>query len=138
MPRLRVWPTNCLNNSWPMRDETADCHRHECIREPSDPREIHTGPSGRAGLERCDYASLSSHLEELRMVLRRQKLARYIQSGKIEPFIARVWELALYISNPPPICACRDPRDDKFMEVAVHGRADAIVTGDVDLLALTH
>lgn len=75
-------------------------------------------------------------LEELRMVLRRQKLARYIQSGKIEPYIVRVWELAVYISNPPPIRACRDPRDDKFLEVAVHGRADVIVTGDADLLAL--
>ncbi|MGA2341022.1 MAG: putative toxin-antitoxin system toxin component, PIN family [Terracidiphilus sp.] len=35
-----------------------------------------------------------------------------------------------------PIRACRDPRDDKFLEAAVHGRADAIVTGDLDLLTL--
>jgi putative PIN family toxin of toxin-antitoxin system len=35
-----------------------------------------------------------------------------------------------------PIRACRDPRDDKFLEAAVHGRADAIITGDLDLLAL--
>jgi predicted nucleic acid-binding protein len=35
-----------------------------------------------------------------------------------------------------PIRACRDPRDDKFLEVAVNGRADAIVTGDQDLLVL--
>ena len=32
--------------------------------------------------------------------------------------------------------ACRDPRDDKFLDVAVNGRADVIVTGDADLLAL--
>jgi predicted nucleic acid-binding protein len=32
--------------------------------------------------------------------------------------------------------ACRDPREDKFLEVAVHGRADVIVTGDRDLLDL--
>jgi predicted nucleic acid-binding protein len=32
--------------------------------------------------------------------------------------------------------ACRDPRDDKFLEVAVNGRADLIITGDRDLLAL--
>jgi len=48
----------------------------------------------------------------------------------------KVWELAQHVHNPPPIRACRDPRDDKFLEVAVHGRADAIVTGDADLLAL--
>lgn len=29
-----------------------------------------------------------------------------------------------------------DPRDDKFLEVAVHGKADAILTGDADLLTL--
>ena len=34
------------------------------------------------------------------------------------------------------IIACRDPTDDKFLELAVNGQADAIVTGDTDLLAL--
>jgi len=34
------------------------------------------------------------------------------------------------------IRACRDPRDDKFLELAVNGEADLIVTGDQDLLAL--
>jgi predicted nucleic acid-binding protein len=32
--------------------------------------------------------------------------------------------------------ACRDPDDDKFLEVAMSGGADWIVTGDADLLAL--
>jgi uncharacterized protein len=34
------------------------------------------------------------------------------------------------------IAACRDPRDDKFLELAVSGHADLIVSGDRDLLAL--
>jgi putative PIN family toxin of toxin-antitoxin system len=34
------------------------------------------------------------------------------------------------------IAACRDPTDDKVLELAVNGRADVIVTGDADLLAL--
>ncbi len=34
------------------------------------------------------------------------------------------------------IVACRDPTDDKFLELAVNGRADLIVTGDSDLLVL--
>ena len=29
--------------------------------------------------------------------------------------------------------ACRDPKDDKFLELAVNGRADVIVSGDADL-----
>jgi predicted nucleic acid-binding protein len=34
------------------------------------------------------------------------------------------------------IAACRDPRDDKFLELAVSGHADFIISGDCDLLAL--
>jgi putative PIN family toxin of toxin-antitoxin system len=34
------------------------------------------------------------------------------------------------------IAACRDPKDDKFLELAVNGRAALIVSGDADLLAL--
>jgi uncharacterized protein len=31
---------------------------------------------------------------------------------------------------------CRDPKDDKFLDVAVEGDADALVSGDEDLLVL--
>jgi len=34
------------------------------------------------------------------------------------------------------ITACRDPKDNKFLEAALAGEADAIVTGDDDLLVL--
>jgi len=34
------------------------------------------------------------------------------------------------------VLVCRDPKDDKFLDVAVEGHADAIVSGDEDLLVL--
>lgn len=34
------------------------------------------------------------------------------------------------------LAGCRDPRDDKFLELALSGRATTLVTGDADLLAL--
>ena len=40
-------------------------------------------------------------------------------------------------STPPPIPDCRDPFDRPFPELALASRADALVTGDRDLLALT-
>jgi uncharacterized protein len=40
------------------------------------------------------------------------------------------------VSITERITACRDPTDDKFLELAVSGRADLIVTGDADLLVL--
>lgn len=36
------------------------------------------------------------------------------------------------------ITECRDPKDDKFLELAVDGKAKYIITGDNDLLALNH
>ena len=34
------------------------------------------------------------------------------------------------------ITICRDPKDNMFLEVAVYGRANALVSGDEDLLTL--
>ena len=34
------------------------------------------------------------------------------------------------------IAICRDPKDDKYLELAAAGQADVIVTGDDDLLVL--
>ena len=75
-------------------------------------------------------------LMELQVVLRRPKFAPYIPPGYVESFLEQVLSVAIPIEIHAPIRACRDPRDDKFLEVAVHGRADAIVTGDRDLLEL--
>jgi len=35
------------------------------------------------------------------------------------------------------VTACRDPTDDKFLELAINGRANLIVSGDRDLLVLS-
>ncbi len=42
------------------------------------------------------------------------------------------------VPDPPPVVPeCRDPFDRAFLELAVAGRADALVTGDADLQALS-
>ena len=38
---------------------------------------------------------------------------------------------------PPPVPACRDPFDTPFLELALAGGADGLITGDRDLLALS-
>lgn len=73
---------------------------------------------------------------EVQAVLKRAKFAAYIRSGTLEPYLEKVQSIATFVPMLTPIRACRDPRDDKFLEVAVNGRADAIVTGDQDLLTL--
>ncbi len=73
---------------------------------------------------------------ELREVLHRPKFGRFIQPDSLEMFLRRVFEISEKVPILTPIRACRDPRDDKFLELAVHGRADLLLTGDADLLAL--
>jgi putative PIN family toxin of toxin-antitoxin system len=82
--------------------------------------------------------SLISHetWSELRVVLARPRLSAYIDSDDSEQFLDNLWAISELVPIPTPVRACRDPSDDKFLEVAFHGRADFIVTGDQDLLVL--
>ena len=50
--------------------------------------------------------------------------------------VGRVASLVELIDVLQAIRASRDPKDDKFLEAAVNGRADLNVTGDRDLLDL--
>src|SRR4051812_28205515 len=50
--------------------------------------------------------------------------------------LVRMLARAELVTITERIAACRDPTDDKFLELAVNGHADLIVTGDADLLAL--
>lgn len=46
------------------------------------------------------------------------------------------WCETVVVSRPPPIPQCRDPFDLPFLALALASQADALVTGDNDLLAL--
>ena len=46
------------------------------------------------------------------------------------------WCEAVTVSNPPAVPECRDPLDRPFLELALASGADALVTGDTDLLVL--
>ena len=46
------------------------------------------------------------------------------------------WCEMVDVREPPPVPECRDPNDRPFLELALSARADALVTGDADLLAL--
>ena len=75
-------------------------------------------------------------LMELAEVLARRKFDRYVSVADRQRFLRLLGSVAEMVSIAYPIRACRDPRDDKFLEVAVNGAATAIVTGDRDLLVL--
>jgi uncharacterized protein len=73
---------------------------------------------------------------ELKEVLFRPKLDRYVSRELRALFLAQLRSVAEFIPTIRIVRECRDPKDDKFLEVALNGRADAIVTGDADLLRM--
>ena len=75
-------------------------------------------------------------LAEFAATLPRKKFDRYLPLKKRLDFYVLVAQRAELVTVTHTIRACRDPKDDKFLELAVSGNASAIVTGDSDLLAL--
>ncbi|MEA2604499.1 MAG: uncharacterized protein QOF89_5491 [Acidobacteriota bacterium] len=77
-------------------------------------------------------------LNEVIDVLGRPRMVhRYgITPDEIDALCALVIRRGEAVQPSRSITACRDPKDNKFLEVAVAGRADVIVTGDRDLEAL--
>jgi uncharacterized protein len=94
---------------------------------------------GRAVRKAVDNAILlvsEFTVNELADVLARQKFDRYMSVEDRQQFLRRFSRLAEFVPIVYPVRACRDPNDDKFLEVALNGNADLILTGDADLLAL--
>ena len=75
-------------------------------------------------------------VEELRRVLMRTKFDRYVRSDERARFLGRVLDDAMLVEIIESIDDCRDPNDNKFLELAVSGDATHLVTGDDDLLVL--
>ena len=75
-------------------------------------------------------------MNELADVLARPKFDRYISVADRQQFLRLLGRLAEFVPIVYPLRECRDPKDDKFLEVALNGKAELILTGDSDLLTL--
>ena len=82
-----------------------------------------------------------STLTELHVVLQRSKFDRYAPLQTRMEFLDVVTQTAhLYeidtASEAASLSACRDPKDDKFLALAMACEAMAIISSDADLLSL--
>lgn len=75
-------------------------------------------------------------LAELDDVFRRPKFDRYLSAERRLEFFAALIGTAEAVKVVDSVLDCRDPKDNKFLELAMSGNATHIITGDSDLLVL--
>ena len=76
-------------------------------------------------------------MNELVEVLFRKKFDKYFLNDEEKwSVIQRITLNTILFSPKEIITACRDPKDNKFLELAVSAKASCIITGDMDLLVL--
>ncbi len=80
-------------------------------------------------------ASITTYNEFVEVLLR-SKFDKYISIETRLAILSEFKRLALFIEISEPITDCRDPKDNKFLELAVSANASCIITGDKDLLIL--
>jgi len=73
---------------------------------------------------------------ELNEVIHLPKFDKYLSEEERIEFLTTLVREAELVNAVESVTGCRDPRDNKFLELAVSGRATHIVTGDSDLLVL--
>ncbi|MBF0181953.1 MAG: putative toxin-antitoxin system toxin component, PIN family [Magnetococcales bacterium] len=73
--------------------------------------------------------------DELLQVMSRPQIARLLSPRFVE-YLREMMASAELVHILEEINVCRDKKDNKFIELSVNGRADAIISGDQDLLAL--
>ena len=76
-------------------------------------------------------------LNELEQVLNRKKFNKYLSLEDRQLFLLKFISSSQLVSITENIRVCRDEKDNKFLELAVSGNANVIVTGDMDLLVLS-
>lgn len=73
---------------------------------------------------------------EVEEVLLRPKFDKYVTLSKRQTFIEQLIQIVEFIEVNEQINECRDPKDNKHLQLAVAGEVECIVTGDEDLLVL--
>ncbi len=73
---------------------------------------------------------------EFRDVLLQPKFNTYISPESKLLILKEFKELIVFSEISESITVCRDPKDNKFLELAISANASCLITGDKDLLVL--
>lgn len=75
-------------------------------------------------------------IEELNEVLRRKGFEKYVTEEERMEFIGAFVREGTWVEITEQVETCCDPKDNKFLELVLSGKAACIVSGDEDLLVL--
>jgi len=89
-----------------------------------------------AAFNQCIVLESSDSFFELCGVLARPKFDPYVARDDRERFLVKLLVQSELVEVKSSIQVCRDPKDNKFLELAIAATADCIVSGDQDLLVL--
>ncbi len=74
--------------------------------------------------------------EELKEVINRSKFDKYFKGGDRRKFLTRYKAESKFIAVTHRVSRSIDQNDDMFLELALSGQANCIITGDSHLLVL--
>lgn len=77
-----------------------------------------------------------SAYDEIAEVLRRPKFSRVINDDRRSEVLELLSAAAVWVEPRNQVRDCRDPKDNRYLELALAAGASAIVSGDDDLLVL--
>ena len=87
-------------------------------------------------LEEIEVVVSEASVDELARVLSRTKFDRYVSVRDREEFLRRLLKVTTMVAVLSDISDCRDPKDNRFLALALDSESDCIISGDADLLAL--
>ncbi|HEU5233753.1 MAG TPA: putative toxin-antitoxin system toxin component, PIN family [Terriglobales bacterium] len=87
-------------------------------------------------VDTADILGSEATMSELADVLSRPKFDPYVSVEERQQFFRLLVRLIRMIPIVRRVRVCRDPDDDKILELAINGNAHSIITGDRDLLSL--
>ena len=89
-----------------------------------------------AALARFDVVVSEAFVEELADVLSREKFDRYVSPQDREEFLRRLLQVTTMVPVLSEITDSRDPKDNRFLALALDSGSGCIVSGDDHLLSL--
>ncbi|HEX9324903.1 MAG TPA: putative toxin-antitoxin system toxin component, PIN family [Reyranella sp.] len=87
--------------------------------------------------EEVDVLALSAAVDaELSEVLSRPKFTRAVSAERLQRFLDLLRTSSLWFEPSVHVTDCRDPKDNKYLELALASGAETIVSSDNDLIVL--